>query len=144
MNATPNVRWLIKGMSAANRFWYRATGGRLGGRIGGVPILLLTTTGRRSGTRRTAPLMYLDDGGRYVVVASNAGDDHHPGWWLNLERSPDAEVEIGRERHRVRGRRADAEEQRRLWPRLVSMYSAYDVYRTRTRREIPVVLLEKA
>jgi F420H(2)-dependent quinone reductase len=128
MNATPNVRWLIKGMSAANRFWYRATGGRLGGRIGG----------------RTAPLMYLDDGGRYVVVASNAGDDHHPGWWLNLERSPDAEVEIGRERHRVRGRRADAEEQRRLWPRLVSMYSAYDVYRTRTRREIPVVLLEKA
>ena len=144
MTATPNVRWLIKGMSALNRFWYRATGGRVGGKMGGVPILLLTTTGRRSGVQRTAPLMYLEDAGRFVVVASNAGDDHHPGWWLNLQQNPAAEVEIGRSRQRVRARRANAAEHATLWPRLVAMYSAYDVYRQRTRRDIPVVVLERA
>ena len=140
--ATPNIRWLIKGMSVLNRFWYRATGGRVGGKIGGVPILLLTTTGRKSGAARTAPLMYLGDGDRFVVVASNAGDDHHPGWWLDLQRHPEAEVQVGSDRRRVRARRASVEEQRALWPRLVAMYPAYDVYTTRTAREIPVVLLE--
>jgi deazaflavin-dependent oxidoreductase (nitroreductase family) len=144
MTATPNIRWLIKGMSSVNRFWFRATGGRIGGKIGGVPILLLTTTGRRSGASRTAPLMYLEDAGRFVVVASNAGDDRHPAWWLNLRKTPQAEVEIGTRRLRVRGRQASTDEHAKLWPKLVALYSAYDVYRTRTRREIPVVVLERA
>jgi len=123
---------------------FRATGGRIGGRIVGSPVLLLVTTGRRSGRRRTTPLLYLEDGGRHVVVASNGGTRKPPLWWLNLQANPGATVEVGGRKTHVRATEATGEEKRRLWGRLVEMYPSYEGYQKRTDREIPVILLEPA
>jgi deazaflavin-dependent oxidoreductase (nitroreductase family) len=134
---------VVKAMSTANVWAYRATGGRVGGRfLRGAPVLLLTTRGRRSGRPRTAPLLYLADGDRIVIVASKGGMSEHPLWYRNLQADPDCEVEIGRERRAVRARVASVAEKRELWPRLVAMYRDYDDYQARTERDIPVVILE--
>ena len=140
----PNIRWLLALITSVHRFVYRATGGRLGGNLGGRKTLLLTTIGRRSGRERVTPLLYVDDGEDFVVVASNAGDDRHPAWWLNLQAHPHASVQAGTERHAVRARRASPDEARRLWPVLEASYRHYPEYRRRTAREIPVVILERA
>jgi deazaflavin-dependent oxidoreductase (nitroreductase family) len=133
----------IRAMSALNIWVYRATGGRVGGRfVRGAPVLLLTTVGRKSGRRRTAPLLYLRDGDRFAVVASKGGMSHHPLWYRNLLAEPQVEVEVGRERTKRVARTASAEEKAALWPRLVAMYRDYDDYQARTERDIPVVLLE--
>jgi deazaflavin-dependent oxidoreductase (nitroreductase family) len=132
----------IKIMSAANTWIFRASGGRLGAKfVGGAPVLLLTTIGRRSGQPRTAPLLYLQDGDSYVIVASKGGMAHHPLWYRNLESNPEVEVEVGREKKRMVARRASKEEKSALWPRLVAMYRSYDDYQARTERDIPVVIL---
>jgi F420H(2)-dependent quinone reductase len=122
-------------------FVYRATNGRVGGRIAGGPVLLLTTTGRKSGRERTVPLLYLRDGEDMVVVGSNGGTAAHPAWWLNLMTNPEATVEDGGHKVRVRAEEAGSEEKERLWPELVKMYGGYKDYRRRTDREIPVVFL---
>ncbi len=134
----------VKLFSAAHAFSYRLTGGRIGQRIAGAPVLLLTTTGCKSGKRRTAPLLYLGDGENYVIVASNGGSDRHPGWWLNLKKDPEAQVQIGKTRRPVRAERADEQEWARLWPLLVEMYSSYQEYQDGTQRKIPVVILRPA
>lgn len=125
---------------------YRASGGRVLGRFtddqGDSPVLLLTTTGRKTGKERTHCLLYLSDGDRSVVVASNSGADRHPAWFLNLEENPAVTVQAGRARQAATARVADAEERKALWPRLVEMYSGYDAYQADTDREIPVVVLE--
>ncbi|CAA9400104.1 MAG: AclJ [uncultured Rubrobacteraceae bacterium] len=121
---------------------FRATNGRVGGRMLGSPVLLLVTTGRKSGQRRTTPLLYLEDGDRRVIVASNGGAPKHPVWWLNLQANPEATVEIGGRKTHVRATQARGAEKARLWKRLVQMYGPYESYRKRTDREIPVVLLE--
>ena len=105
-------------------------------------MLLLETVGRKSGLARTIPLLYVPDGERFIVVASNAGDDRPPAWWLNLRARPEAAVQAGRERHRVRARRAEGEEEAALWKKLEASYPPYAGYRTRTSRDIPVVVLE--
>jgi len=120
---------------------YFASGGRLGREIVGLPVLLLTTTGRRSGRRHTVPLTYFEDAGAIVLVASYGGRPYHPAWFLNLEAHPEVEVRIGRERRAMRARRATAEERARLWPRVVSDYDGYRQYQEKTAREIPLVLL---
>lgn len=122
-------------------FVYRATNGRVGGRIVGGPVLLLTTTGRKSGRERTVPLLYLEDGEDMVIVGSNGGTATHPAWWLNLTTYPEATVEVGGRKVRVRAEEASSREKERLWPRLVKMYRGYEGYRRRTDREIPVVIL---
>ncbi len=122
-------------------FVYRATNGRLGGRIAGGPVLLLTTTGRKSGREHTVPLLYLKDGEDVVVVASNGGTASHPAWWLNLQVNPEATVEVGDRKVRVWAEEAGSEDKERLWPKLAEMYGGYESYRRRTDREIPVVLL---
>jgi len=133
---------LIRAASAANTWVYRLSGGRIGGRFRqGAPVLLLTTTGRKSGRPRTAPLLYLEDGENLVVVASKGGMSQHPVWYLNLEANPDVEVEIATSRRRLRARRASDEEKAKLWPRLVAMYRDYDDYQARTDRNIPVLIL---
>jgi len=104
-------------------------------------VLLLTTTGRKTGERRTIPLLYLEDGENLAVVASNGGAPKHPDWWLNLRVAPEAIAEVGRRKLRVRAEEASPEEKERLWPRLVAMYGPYESYQRRTDREIPVVLL---
>lgn len=122
---------------------YRASGGKLGGRMQGAPVLLLTTTGKRSGKKRTTPLLYLEDGGALAIVASKGGAPAHPAWFHNLRANPEVEVEVGRRRETRRARVASAEERERLWPRLVELYGSYASYQEKTTREIPVVLLEK-
>ncbi len=124
---------------------YRLSGGRLGGTMfGGCPILLLDHVGRKSGTARTTPLIYLDDAPDLVVVASYGGARNHPSWWLNLRASPDTTVQVGAEKRRVRAREATGEERERLWPRVVELYPDYAAYQERTERTIPVVVLEPA
>ncbi len=127
-----------------HRFIYRASGGRVGGAIGGNPVLLLTTTGRRSGEPRAVTLTYFEDGDRFVVIGSNAGEDRHPAWWLNLREHPDATVQIGRTTTRVRAVEAVGEERERLWAELTRRDPAYEEYQLRTDRHVPVVLLHPA
>ncbi len=131
----------MKLMSATHMFWYRLTGGVIGGSVGGKPMLLLTTTGRRSGRRRTTPLQYLEDGENVILIASNGGNPWHPAWWLNLEATAEAEVQVRSERRRVKGEKAEGEERERLWRLAVEMYSGYEGYQKRGNREIPVVVL---
>jgi deazaflavin-dependent oxidoreductase (nitroreductase family) len=133
----------IRAASRVNVRLYRWSHGRLGGRIGKAPILLLTTRGRRSGAPSTTPLLYLADGSELVVVASYGGHPRHPAWYLNLAAHPQVGVQIGGERFRAAARTATPEERARLWPRLVEMYGPYDSYQAKTSREIPVVVLKR-
>jgi deazaflavin-dependent oxidoreductase (nitroreductase family) len=108
-----------------------------------MPVLLLTSRGRRSGQERTSALLHLRDGERFVVIASNAGEDRHPAWWLNLRAQPRGEVELGRHRIAVRAREAEGPERQQLWTRWLEADPSYDEYRKRTTRRIPVVVLER-
>jgi deazaflavin-dependent oxidoreductase (nitroreductase family) len=139
----PNVRWLLALITRVHRAIYRLSGGRIGGSLTGIRVLLLTTVGRKSGRERVMPLLYVEDAKGWIVVASNAGDDRNPAWWLNLRARPEAAVQVGRERHAVRARRATPEEEAHLWPKLTTAYAPYARYREGTRREIPVVILER-
>jgi deazaflavin-dependent oxidoreductase (nitroreductase family) len=142
-------------MAAAKRsvfvelFWklhlavYRLTGGRVGGALMGLPVLLLTTRGRKSGEPRTSPLMYLPRGDDFVVIASYLGEPRHPSWYLNLEATPNAEVQIGSTRHRVHARVAEGAEREELWRAVTAKTPDYEEYQSRTTRRIPVVVLEK-
>jgi deazaflavin-dependent oxidoreductase (nitroreductase family) len=130
-----------KRFTGLNTAIYRATGGRLLGSFDGNPVLLLHHVGRRSGEERVTPLLYLPDGDDVVIVGSMGGTAKHPAWFHNLSAAPDTEVELGRERRRVRARVAAAEERERLWPRLVQRYPAFAAYQARAPREIPVVIL---
>lgn len=132
------LRWAGK----LNTPVYRLTGGRVFGRVGRAPVLLLTTTGRKSGQPRTAPLVYLADGERMVVIGSNAGNDKVPAWALNLKANPDAEVEIRGRRRQVRARVAEGEERAELWRRCNEQYAGFDDYEERTDRQISLFVLE--
>lgn len=124
---------------------YRASGGRVGHTIPGVPgkMLLLDHVGAKSGRKRTSPLLYIPDGESVVVVASKGGFPRHPAWFHNLMANPDTAVRIGRERRPVRARVANPEERERLWPKAVESYHGYADYQKRSRgREIPLVVLE--
>jgi deazaflavin-dependent oxidoreductase (nitroreductase family) len=121
---------------------YRLSGGRVGGKLGKAPILLLTTTGRKSGQPRTAPVLYLADGNRFVVINTNAGNDKTPAWSLNLRANPEAEVEIGRNQVAVRARLAEGEERADLWRRSMEQYEGWDFYESKLDREVGVFVLE--
>ena len=121
---------------------YRATKGRMGSRMGEGTIVLLTTTGARSGKKRTMPLMSLRDGEAYVVIASNAGLTNNPGWYHNIRANPDARIEVGDRSIDVRGRVAGPEERARLWPSIVERFPNYGAYQRKTAREIPLVILQ--
>ncbi len=123
---------------------YRATGGRLGRSFAGMPVGLLTVTGRRSGRPRTATLPYLRDGDAHVLVASNAGEPTDPDWVLNLRANPEATYQLGRTIVRVRAREADGEERDRLWALATGANPDYREYERRTQRRLPVVVLEPA
>lgn len=123
---------------------YKASGGRVGGHLGktAAPVLLLTTTGRKSGKRRTTPLLYLKDGHRYVIVASVGGAPKHPAWYLNLLSNSEAAIRIGRQKLAVTAETAAPDERTRLWSAVTQMYAGYDAYQAKTSREIPVVILK--
>ncbi|MGI0079861.1 MAG: nitroreductase family deazaflavin-dependent oxidoreductase [Nitrososphaerales archaeon] len=125
-------------------FFYRLTGGKVGGRFRGSPVLLLTSTGRKSGKLRTTPVLFVHDGENLVVVASNGGKDKDPSWWLNLKHNPTAQVEIRNEKRSVRAEKALGQDKNRLWLIVTKMYPSYEDYQRRTKREIPVVILRPA
>ncbi|HXX66930.1 MAG TPA: nitroreductase family deazaflavin-dependent oxidoreductase [Polyangiaceae bacterium] len=123
---------------------YRETGGKVGHvwRRGST-ILLLTTTGRTTGKKSTVPLIYVQDGPRYAIVASKGGAPDHPGWYKNLEKHPEVELQVKDEVFRARARNAQGEERSRLWKKANEAWPDYDAYAKRTAREIPVVVLER-
>lgn len=140
-NYTPAMAAVQGWVARLHAALFRVSGGRIGGRMAKSPVLLLNTTGRRSGKRRTTPLLYLRDGASYAVVASNGGTAAHPAWWHNLRALPEATVEVDGCELRVRAVEAGPSERERLWPRLVAMYPRYADYQVKTDRIIPVLLL---
>jgi F420H(2)-dependent quinone reductase len=122
---------------------YRSSNGLLGHHIPGFPpMLLLDHVGAKSGVERSTPLLYIEDGRDLVIVASKGGHPRHPAWFHNLRANPDARVQVGSERRRVRARVANSKERARLWPKVVEVYGNYADYQRRTDREIPLVILE--
>jgi len=136
------VRLATRYLGALHRVVYSASGGRIGSRIWGLEIVLLTTTGRRSGRPRTVPLCSLRDGEAFVVIASYGGLDRSPSWWLNLRQEPRATVRLGRTTREVVARQATDDERDRLWAQVTERAPGYLDYQRRTTRRIPVVLLE--
>jgi len=130
---------------------YRESGGTEGhlfdstaaGWHGPVPCLLLTTVGRRSGKKQTSPMFYSTAGEAYVVAGSKGGADTQPGWYLNLRANPVVEVQVGREQFTARARVATGKEREQLWEQMVQLCALYRDYQKKTKREIPVVVLEK-
>jgi deazaflavin-dependent oxidoreductase (nitroreductase family) len=124
---------------------YRETGGDVGHIWRrGAKTLLLTTAGRKSGNPTTTPLIYEQDGDRYVIVASKGGAPAHPGWYRNLAKDPKVEVQVKDDVFEARARTASGDERERLWRLAAEQWPDYDAYQTRTDREIPVVVLERA
>jgi deazaflavin-dependent oxidoreductase (nitroreductase family) len=124
---------------------YRETGGAVGHIWKeGSTILLLTTTGRKTGKLTTTPLIYARDGDNYVIVASQGGAPRHPGWYRNLVKTPEVEVQVEDETFFARARTAEGEERERLWAKANEVWPHYAEYQTRTDRVIPVVVLEPA
>jgi F420H(2)-dependent quinone reductase len=123
----------------------RLSGGRIRRSFfftGGMPVLVLTTTGRKSRQRRSTPVGYLKHGGAFAVLASNAGNDRSPAWWLNLQADPSAEILADRARIQVTAQRADPEVEKELWSDFARLNPGFDEYRNLTERQIPVVLLQ--
>jgi deazaflavin-dependent oxidoreductase (nitroreductase family) len=124
-----------------NVFLYRLTGGRLGSRMGGQNVLLLHTTGRKSGKPYTTPINYYLDGENFLVVASNWGQDHHPAWFYNLVHQPVTTIQVKERVIRVRASQASGEDYDRLWNLVAGQNAYYMRYQQQTRRKIPVVIL---
>lgn len=122
-------------------FLYQRTGGKVGGTMQGLRVLLLTTTGRKTGKRRTTPLAYFEHEGRFVVIASNAGFDTHPAWFHNLRHNPQVALQVQDRQLTATAEPADPELRKQLWARLVELAPGYRAYQERTKREIPIVLL---
>jgi len=135
----------MKTMNALHRGLLKISGGRMGWNVSNMPVLELTTTGRKSGQPRSVMLTSpLRDGDALVVVASRGGDDKSPAWLLNLKDNPDVEVAVqGKPAEPMRARVATPEERRRLWPLVTADHKNYAGYQTKTDREIPLVLLER-
>ena len=128
-------------VTAAHVKLYRATGGLLGGFIAGMPVLLLMTTGRRTGDRRTSPLTYFRVDDRIFVIASYGGARHNPAWYLNLEADPNVEVQRWRSTIPMQARTISGADRDRVWSRVTLLAPIYRWYQRRTDREIPVVEL---
>lgn len=138
----PNTKDLVaKMVTAVHEGIFRLSGGRLGGRIVGMPVLLLTTIGRRSGQPRTTPLTYFELDGSVVLVASYGGDDRHPQWYQNLVAHPAVTIERRNGKEPLTARTASADEKAKWWPTVTATYQGYAGYQRRTTRDIPLVAL---
>src|SRR5574341_1013026 len=135
------LKSLFRFLMAIAVFLYRLTDGKFGGRVQGLRVLLLTTTGRKTGKKRTTPLGYFEDDGSYVIIGSNAGFETHPAWFLNLKSNPRATIQVKDRQFQVNAEIAGPEKRERLWARLIELAPSYANYAKRTRREIPLVIL---
>jgi deazaflavin-dependent oxidoreductase (nitroreductase family) len=122
---------------------FRANRGKSGGPMEGRPLLLLTTTGAKSGQLRTTPMMYIPDGGRLLVIASNAGAPVHPDWYRNLVAYPEVTVEVGNEIFEAIAIVTEGPERQRLWTRVVELYPFFADHQAKVTRQIPVIVLER-
>jgi deazaflavin-dependent oxidoreductase (nitroreductase family) len=139
----PLVERILGPLLSVHQWLYESSDGRIGASLGGRPMLLLRTIGRRSREPRTAALLYVRDGDAYVVIASKGGAPQHPGWFHNLTSRPDVDIQVGRQRIPVRARVAAGAERARLWTRADEVNQGqYAAYQSRTKRTIPVVVLE--
>jgi F420H(2)-dependent quinone reductase len=134
-------KFIFRGMLSLMVSLYRTTGGRIVGKVQGLPVLLLTTTGRKSGKLRTVPLGYLRDGSTYVIIAAYGGLPRHPAWFFNLESHPEATVQVKKVQMPVTAEVANPEKKRELWARLLEVAPSIANYQKRTSREIPMVIL---
>ncbi len=123
---------------------YQETDGEVGHDWEGSIVLLLTTTGRKSGEKRIAPLIYQEHGGDYLIVASKGGADEPPAWYLNLEAEPQVELQVKGDVFPATARVATAEERPEMWAKMVGTWPAYDEYQAKTDREIPIVVLSRS
>ena len=139
-----SLGWKINGaMTRLHARILRRTRGRIGGTLDGAPLLVLHSTGAKSGERRQSPTVYLPDGDNLVIVASIGGNPKNPAWYHNLRAHPDdVEVDVRGKRRPVRARQASRDEAEQLWPRLLESYPPFRTYMTRTEREFPVMILE--
>ena len=135
------LKFIFKGVLSLMVFLYTSTGGRIGGTMNGGDVLLLTTTGRKSGKQRTVPLLYIRDGSAYVITASAGGADRHPGWFFNVRSNPQATIQVKDKQMRVVSEVAGPEKKRELWARLLEVAPFFARYQQRTQREIPMVSL---
>lgn len=134
---------LIKVATTVHRAVYRLSRGRVGGgKFGAMHVIMLTTTGAKSGKRRTAPLTVLPDDARWLAIASNGGQVRHPNWFVNLRANPAVTIGVRGKELRGTARAATPEERAVLWPRITAVAKNYAAYQKKTKREIPVVILE--
>ena len=136
-------RVTLKVLGGLHRWLYRTSGGRWGQRFFGSPILLLTTTGRKTGRPRTWPLTHLPEDDHLIVIASNGGQPNHPAWYLNLLANPQVSVQLGDSTRKMIAQTAEGDERARLWSRVVEAYPVYTNYQRKTDRQIPVVVLHE-
>lgn len=121
---------------------YKLSGGKIGGKLSGLEVLLLTTTGRKTGKKRTTPLGYFrDQQGSYIIIGSNAGFDTHPAWFHNLKHQPHVTIQVKDKQLEANAEVAGSDKRNQLWARLVELAPFYDNYTKKTSREIPVVIL---
>jgi deazaflavin-dependent oxidoreductase (nitroreductase family) len=123
---------------------FRANGGKVGGQFANAPLLLLTTTGAKSGQLRTTPLAYTTDGNRVVIIASKGGAPTNPDWYYNLLANPTVTVEIGNERFKAQAVATSGQERERLFAKMAEQMPGFAEYQQKTSRQIPVVVLERA
>lgn len=135
-----SMRPVTRFLTDAHVFLYRLTGGKA--QIAKYPTLLLTTKGRKTGKLRTIPLVYVTDRDRFIIAAAYAGSDRNPTWWLNLQQSREAVIQVMRTEIKVRAEVATPDERGDLWRKLVAMYPYFTDYQTRTTRQIPIVILK--
>ncbi|MHB1786625.1 MAG: nitroreductase family deazaflavin-dependent oxidoreductase [Acidimicrobiales bacterium] len=122
---------------------FRSNQGRVGGQFAGAPLLLLTTTGAKTGQGRTSPVMYANDGDRLVIFASKAGSPTNPAWYHNLVAHSRGRVEVGTDTFEVDAAVAEGQERHRLWQRQTEAYPGFAEYQEKTTRQIPVVILQR-
>jgi deazaflavin-dependent oxidoreductase (nitroreductase family) len=135
------MRLIERAFSWAQVTLYRLTGGRIAGSFGGAPVLVLTTVGRRSGKRRTVPLIYATDGETMVLTAPPGPGGRRPAWLLNAVANPDVVVQVGRVRRAMVARLASLDERDRLWAQVVATYPKYEQHRAASAHETPLVVL---
>jgi F420H(2)-dependent quinone reductase len=134
-----SMRPVVRAFTDLHVLLYQLTKGKA--HVAKYPTLLLTVRGRKTGKLRTIPLIYVPDEARFIIAAAYSGSDRHPTWWLNLQHSREALVQVMETKVRVRAEVAPPHEREKLWQRLVAMYPYFTEYQARTRREIPVVIL---